>query len=162
MEIRKAQQEDIKQIVSILLQISEIHYKKREKIFKKKDKNQIEKNLIMTMNDQQMNVIVIFEKTVVYGVMIYKIKEVKNHINLNDSKVLWIDDLGIDEKHRRLGIGKMLIQEIYKIAETLKCERIELNCWEFNKSAIEFYEEQGMKTQRRIMEIDLKRGENKL
>lgn len=46
----------------------------------------------------------------------------------------------------------MLILEAENLAKKLNCERIELNCWEFNETAIKFYEEIGMKTQRRIME----------
>ena len=40
-----------------------------------------------------------------------------------------------------------------KIAKIKKCNFVELNCWNFNKNAIEFYEKCEMKTQRNIMEI---------
>ena len=35
------------------------------------------------------------------------------------------------------------------------CVRVELNCWGFNKSAIEFYKNVGMREQRINMEIIL-------
>lgn len=87
--------------------------------------------------------------------MLLKIKEVINHINLKNSKVLWIEELCVDENNRGKGIGKILINNAKEIAKDLKCERLELNCWEANKDAIAFYEKQGMKSQRRVMEIKI-------
>ena len=42
------------------------------------------------------------------------------------------------------------------LAKELDCDNIELNVWEFNESAMKFYEKMGMTTQRRFMEIKLK------
>ena len=82
-------------------------------------------------------------------------KVTKEHINLCDKKVMWIDEICIDEKYRRKGIGKLLIQEVKKEAKENNCNKIELNCWEFNESAMRFYESIGLKTQRRIMEMEI-------
>lgn len=156
MQIREAKNEDIEQIVIILEQISKIHYEKRPDIFKKKSKNEIRKNAIEMMNDKKRKVIVATDETLkIYGLIIYNIKEVKGHINLKDSKVLWIEELGVDEGYRKNGIGKMLMKKVEDDAKMLNCNRIELNCWNFNDNAISFYEGFGMKTQRRIMEKDI-------
>ena len=45
--------------------------------------------------------IFVAEENCVIGMLIVKIKEVKEHINLQDSKVLWIDDLIIDAASRK-------------------------------------------------------------
>ena len=89
----------------------------------------------------------------IIGVLIYKIKEIKKHINLKDRNVLWIDELVVDEKNRGNGTGKVLFKEVMKIAKIKKCNFVELNCWDFNENAIKFYEKCEMKTQRNIMEI---------
>lgn len=62
---------------------------------------------------------------------------------------------GVRKSERRRGIGKSLISQTIKIAKDLSCKRVELNCWEFNEDAIQFYQKQNMKTQRRIMEIEI-------
>lgn len=49
----------------------------------------------------------------------------------------------------------MLIEEVKKEAKVINCNKIELNCWEFNENAMKFYEKIGLKTQRRIMEIEI-------
>lgn len=156
MEIREAKIKDIEQIVIILEQISKIHYEKRPDIFKKKSKNEIRKNTIEMLKDKKRKIIVAADDTLkIYGLIIYNIKEVKEHINLRDSKVLWIEELGVDESYRKNGIGKMLMEKVEEDAKMLDCTRIELNCWDFNNNAISFYERFGMRTQRRIMEKEI-------
>lgn len=156
MKIREAKIEDIEQIVIILEQISKIHYEKRPDIFKKKSKNEIRKNTIEMLKDKKRKIIVAADDTLkIYGLIIYNIKEVKEHINLRDFKVLWIEELGVDESYRKNGIGKMLMKKVEEDAKILDCKRIELNCWDFNNNAISFYERFGMRTQRRIMEKEI-------
>lgn len=156
MKIREAKIEDIEQIVIILEQISKIHYEKRPDIFKKKSKNEIRKNAIEMLKDKKRKIIVAVDDTLkIYGLIIYNIKEVKKHINLRDFKVLWIEELGVDESYRKNGIGKMLMKKVEEDAKILDCKRIELNCWDFNNNAISFYERFGMRTQRRIMEKEI-------
>ena len=156
MKIREAKIEDIEQIVIILEQISKIHYEKRPDIFKKKSKNEIRKNTIEMLKDKKRKIIVAADDTLkIYGLIIYNIKEVKEHINLRDFKVLWIEELGVDESYRKNGIGKMLMKKVEEDAKILDCKRIELNCWDFNDNAISFYERFGMRTQRRIMEKEI-------
>lgn len=47
------------------------------------------------------------------------------------------------------------MQQVKKEAKENNFNQIELNCWEFNENAIKFYESIGLKTQRRIMEIEV-------
>lgn len=91
----------------------------------------------------------------VCGLIIFKIKEIENHVNLKDAKILYVGKIVVDKKYQRKGIGTLLMQEINRIAKELNCNRIELNCWSFNKKAIEFYKSQGMKIQRLNMEIEV-------
>ncbi|MBQ2938340.1 MAG: GNAT family N-acetyltransferase [Clostridia bacterium] len=156
MEIREARIEDVEQMIFILEQISKIHYENRPNIFKEKSKIEVEKVAIDTINDKDKKFIIVTDDTLkIYGLLICKIKDVKEHINLKDTKTLWIEEIGVDEKYRKRGIGKQLWKEAEKIAKELNCKRIELNCWNFNKDAINFYKSIGMNTQRKIMEKEI-------
>ena len=42
-----------------------------------------------------------------------------------------------------------------EIAKENNCVRIELNCWEQNENALNFYKKLGLKTQKRVMEINI-------
>ena len=47
----------------------------------------------------------------------------------------------------------MLMNEIKIIAKEKGCDRIELTCWSFNKNALEFYKNYGMRVQKLTMEM---------
>lgn len=155
MKIRQANNKDIKQLVPILLQITNLHYENRPEIFKKKQEKQIEENIKDILKSEEEKVIVGEIQGKISCVLVYKIKETKNHINLNNSKVLWINEIGVDDKYKRKGMGETLMKEAMKIAKDMKCQRLELNCWNFNEDALKFYEKQNMKVQRKIMEIEI-------
>lgn len=101
------------------------------------------------------NILVAEENNNIVGVVIFKIKIVGEHINLIDRKVIWINELVVDEKLRGKGIGTKLFNETKKYAKNNKCDAVELNCWEFNEKAPRFYERCGMNTQRRIMDLKI-------
>lgn len=154
-KIRKIQKEDTKKIIPLLEQVSTLHINMRPDIFKEKTEANMEKEILDIINNEEKISFVAEENEKILGIIVLKIKEVINHINLKNSKVLWIEELCVDENNRGKGIGKILINNAKEIAKDLKCERLELNCWEANKDAITFYEKQGMKSQRRIMEIKI-------
>lgn len=152
MNIRNAQIEDVNKISELMLQVAKIHSNARKDIFKEKSIEEIKTEFNNRINNKE-NILVAEENNNIYGVIVYKIKEVKEHINLKDRTTLYIDELVVDEKVRKMGIGKNLFSEVKKIAKEKNYDAVDLNCWNFNESAIQFYEKCGMNIQRLIMEI---------
>ena len=154
MEIRKAEVNDKEQIVELLMQMQGLHCKNRPDIFKEKTKKETEKEFDETIENKERNIIVVVNNdNKICGVCIFKIKEIKDHPNLKDAKILNIGKIGVDENYRRKGIGKLMMKEVEKVAEKLNCDRIVLNCWSFNVGALEFYISQIMKIQRFNFEL---------
>ena len=153
MKIRQAKIEDKNDLIEILIQVQELHCKNREDIFKKVTKQEVESEVI-EVEDRKM-IVAANDKDKVCGLVIFRIKEVENHINLKNAKILYVGKIVVDKKCQRQGVGTLLMQEINKIARKLNCNRIELSCWSFNKEAIEFYKAQGMNIQRLNMEIEV-------
>lgn len=155
MKIRNAKIEDKKELKEILIQAQELHYNNRPDIFRKMTPKEIEKEIMEVLENKERKIIVVAnENDKVCGLVIFKIKEIKNNTNLKDARILHIGKIVVDEKCRRKGIGKLMMKEINKISKKLKCDRIELNCWSFNEEAIEFYKAQGMKIQRLNFEME--------
>ena len=67
-------------------------------------------------------------------------------------KTAYIDELIVDEKYRRKGIGRALFYEVAKQAKRQGAKRIDLMVWSFNKEAIKAYKSYGMTPQRYIYE----------
>ena len=92
-QIRKIQKEDIEKIIPLLEQISTLHINMRPDIFKEKTESNIEKDILDIINNEEKISLVAEEKEKILGIIVLKIKKVINHINLKNSKVLWIEEV---------------------------------------------------------------------
>jgi GNAT superfamily N-acetyltransferase len=54
-----------------------------------------------------------------------------------------IDQLIVNKKYRRYGIGKALMEKAEQWASEMKLDRLELSVWDFNQSARFFYQDLG-------------------
>ncbi len=52
---------------------------------------------------------------------------------------LYLEDIFVTEKFRNEGIGKLLFDELLKIAKSNKCGRLEFTVLDWNKNAMRFY-----------------------
>ncbi|UCC87873.1 MAG: GNAT family N-acetyltransferase [Anaerolineales bacterium] len=62
-----------------------------------------------------------------------------------------VNDVVVKEEFRRAGIGRALMEEVHEWAVAEGANSIELNVWEFNQGAIEFYQTLGYETTSRKM-----------
>ena len=58
-------------------------------------------------------------------------------------KTLYLEDIFVSETYRKLGVGRMLMEELIKIAKGHKCGRMEWCVLDWNFNAIRFYENLG-------------------
>ncbi|WP_409253902.1 GNAT family N-acetyltransferase [Bacillus sp. SCS-153A] len=69
------------------------------------------------------------------------------------SSVVFMEDLGVAPSYQRKGLARMLFEKALEFTKDCHADSLELGVWEFNQTAIEFYEQMGMTTQARKMEI---------
>ena len=155
MDIRQANKNDITQMVPLLDEVSKLHIEKRPDVFKTRAYEEIKSNLEEMIQDESNIILIAEDKQVAVGVIICKVREINNHTNLKNTKFLWINEICVKQEYRRNGIGRSLIEKAKEIAKANNCLRLELNCWELNGEAMKFYENQGLTTQRRVMEINI-------
>ncbi|MGB3480000.1 MAG: GNAT family N-acetyltransferase, partial [bacterium] len=62
-----------------------------------------------------------------------------------------IDKMVVLDVHRGKGVGKMLMKKAHEWISSKEIKHIELHVWEFNQSAIKFYEKLGYTTASRKM-----------
>jgi len=58
-------------------------------------------------------------------------------------KSMYLEDITVDQNFRRQGIGTMLLNEIFKVAESNKCNRLRWQVLDWNEPAIKMYEKIG-------------------
>lgn len=62
-----------------------------------------------------------------------------------------VDNVVVKEAFRRAGIGRALMENAHEWAAAQGADSMELNVWEFNQGAIEFYQTLGYETASRKM-----------
>lgn len=67
----------------------------------------------------------------------------------------FIDDFGIDEKHRRHGYGRELMNAVVAHAKKHHADDLSLNVWAFNHDAERFYQSFGMTPKQQTLELQL-------
>ena len=88
------------------------------------------------------------------GYCFCRIKDFTSSEN-SENKILWIDSFYIKEEFRRTGVGTEFFDEIKRIAKNKGCSLIELEVWEFNEGARNFYDSLGFENQRITKEYKL-------
>lgn len=149
--IRPAEARDAARLRELLEQICLIHVNGRPDLFHAGAKYTVD-DIVRMLEDDQKTIFVADTGNDVAGYIFCQFRHVGGSV-MRDYLNLYIDDLCVDPKYRRMGIGRALFER----ARQLACERgaynIDLNVWAFNESAIAFYESLGMKPSRMNMEL---------
>ncbi len=155
MEIRFAKETELDRVNEIRKQVNDVHVAGKPEVFKPGFSKELQDFIKVIWDDPEQEIVVAVEDDEICGFAIL------HHINKPENPFMWerdfldIDEFCVDEKHRRKGVATKLIDFIKKYAKEKGYGRLELNMWEFNESALEFYESVGFETYRRYMEIML-------
>ena len=154
MNIRTASITDIEKILFLGNQVFKIHSKARPDWI---EKQPIHYDYLKNIIEENNKKIFIAEKnSEIIGYCIVCICEIKNHPIFHDMTNIEIEDLCVDENHRKKGVGKRLFEEVVIFAKNINAQFIELIVWEFNQNARKFYENMGMKIRINRMEYKVK------
>ena len=153
--IRKAEKKDAERLKELLETIALLHHEGRPDIYaagSKYDVSDIEKKL---KNKNELILVAADENDFVLGYTMSKIYDVQGGGVLVGHKKMYIDDVCVDSRYRKHGIGGALLEATKNEAIKAGCHIAELNVWCFNENAVKFYESCGMKRQRMYMEYVL-------
>ena len=155
-EIRRAEEKDIKKVMDLLSQVLEIHAKIRPDVFVSGTTKYTDAELLQMFEDDQNPVYVaVDEKDQVVGYAFCKLRQQPFSNNMVPFKSLFIDDLCVDQEARGQHIGESLFEYVKSEAKQLGCYEVTLNVWAGNTPAEKFYEKMGMRTKERQMEYIL-------
>jgi ribosomal protein S18 acetylase RimI-like enzyme len=151
MSIKLATNNDFESICILRDQIHNRHVSIEPNHFKVNTKTLTEEMYDDLLNKNAVYVITDNINDVLCGYFIIDISDLLNHPLFIDQKILFIFDICIDKKYRRMGYGTQIMNEIEKIAKEKKCTKIELNVWHKNIEAKEFYKKWGMREKSSIL-----------
>ncbi len=155
MEIRFAQSKDIPSLIDLLKQVAAIHHEGRPDLFRNGAQKYSAEQLQEMLQQENMPIFVaaIDDRVCGYAFCTYMVTA--NHPVMHDHKTLYVEDLCVDEKMRRRGIGSKLFREVKAYGKALQFDSMTLNVWSFNHAAMKFYQSMGMKPQKTMMEAIL-------
>ena len=154
--VRFAREEDLERVNELRRQVNDVHVKGRPETFRAGFDDELRDHLFIMWNDPEQEIVVAEQEGKVCGFAgLRHINKPENPYML-EQDFLEIHEFGVDELCRRQGIAAAMIRFITDYAKEKGFGRIELNMWEFNRSALAFYEAADFRTYRRYMEIKLK------
>lgn len=156
MEIRRAVEQDMPGINSLLYQVLMVHHNGRPDLFKAGGKKYTDEELKEILKDDDRPVFVAADdEGNVLGYVFCVFQQPLDSQILTDIRTLYIDDLCVDENLRGQHIGKKLYEYVLSFARQHQCYNVTLNVWACNESAAKFYEKCGLKPQKTGMEVIL-------
>ncbi len=154
MIIRRAKNEDIPRILELLTQVNNVHANGRPDLFKKGNQKYTPEQLMdIIANTEQTPIFVLASNdNVVLGYCFAIVEDFAGDNNRTPIKTLYIDDLCVDEAHRRKHIARRLYDHVIDYARSNGFYNVTLNVWECNPGARAFYDTCGMKPLKTYLE----------
>lgn len=155
MEIRFAQSRDIPGMLNLLQQVGEVHHQIRPDLFRSGAQKYDEAALEALLKNPDRPIFIAQNEGQVAGYAFCILQVTKDDPVLQDRKVVYIDDLCVDEAQRGHGIAGALYQQVCQYARSIGCDAVTLNVWSGNDTAMAFYQKCGLKPQKVGMEFIL-------
>lgn len=154
--VRRAEEKDIPQMMSLLKQVCAVHAKGRPDLFVEGGTKYDEEQLKAILADEKSPVFAFCDEgDMMLGYAFCMVKEPTSDTATTDIRSLYIDDICVDENARGRHIGRTLYEAVKVYAKEIGCYNITLNVWEKNPTARAFYEAMGMSVQKTCMEYIL-------
>ena len=155
MEIRFAIPEDVPGILALLRQEAQLHYRGRPDIFRSNAQKYGPSQVLAKLDKSDTPVFVAVEEKNVLGFCFCQIITHYQDSLLVDHTVCHIEDMCVEESHRRQHIGTALYDTVCRYAKQRKCRAVTLDVWSCNEDALKFYDSLGLMPQKLGMEAVL-------
>ena len=150
--IRFARKEDYEAINALRAPVCALHSNGYPALFKPVFAKDHQERVLKMMEDPEQDVLVAEENGQLLGFAMaeyIKREETNSIYAVHEAHIV---EIGVDETSQGKGIGTALIQAVKDAAKVRGCRSVQLDVWEFNKSALRFCEKLGFVTLRRKME----------
>lgn len=149
--IRRATIDDAHAICQLLIEGGRLHARALPTLIKPPEASTTENFVSGILRDEQSHILVAEINQRVVGYLHFNQRQETEHPVLVPRSYISVSSLIIEEQYRRHGLGKALMQRVHEWAGERNIDDIELQVYEFNTVAREFYERLGYQTISRRM-----------
>ena len=153
--VRFAEEKDLNIINELRKQVNDIHVEGRPDVFKAGFGSEIRDFAKVIMNGENSDIIVAERNGVICGMVCVDYVNKPETPYSKARSFYHVQEIAVDVNYRRQGVAKELLEFMIADAKKRKLGKIELDVWEFNDSAIEFYQAVGFRQTRRWMEYEV-------
>lgn len=153
--VRFAKEKDLNRINELRKQVNDIHVEGRPDVFKAGFGNEIRDFAKVILESENSDIIVAERDGMVCGMACVDYVNRPETVYGNARSFYHVQEIAVDVEFRRQGVAKELLEFMVVDAKKRKLNKIELDVWEFNDSAIEFYQAVGFSQTRRWMEYEV-------
>lgn len=150
--VRVAQEHELERVNELRHMVNDLHVENRPDIFKQGWGQDISNAVYEMWKSEDHKIIVAEHGQTICGFACIHFIEKSETAYRKPLRYIEVSEFGVDPVFRRKGIATELMEFIFDLAKETGISRIELNMWDFNESALAFYESVGFRTYRRIME----------
>lgn len=136
-------------------QINEIHAENRPDVFKSGFGQELRNLAYTLLNGENSDILVVERNGIICGMACVNYVRRPETLYAMPRNFYQVQEIAVDEKFKRQGVGRELFEYMKKNALERGLNKIELDVWSFNESAIEFYEAMGFRETRIWMEYEL-------
>ena len=154
--VRFAEEKDIEKVNELRKQVNDIHVEGRPDIFKPGFSTEIREVAKSFIQDENKDIIVAIRDGEIAGMLCVEVVDKPESPYGIARSFYHVVEVAVDEKYRQQGVGRELFDFIKTDAARRGLDKIELDAWEFNETAIEFYRAVGFRETRRWFEFDIK------
>lgn len=152
--VRIAKPEDAERINELRKQVNDLHVSGRPHHFKAGFNQELQDHVYLYLTGGIGYAAVEEKDGVIRGMVLVDYIDRPESPYRYAERFAHIAEICVDEKHRRQGVGKALMDFVKADAKAKGFSRIELDVWAFN-DALAFYEAEGYTVFRRYMELNL-------
>ncbi|MGE7673296.1 GNAT family N-acetyltransferase [Lysinibacillus sp. NPDC094403] len=107
------------------------------------------------IGNEESDILIAKEDEIVVGFAVISVETSPPFESLVPRRYAYIHDFGVKADLQRKGIGKMLFTACIAWAKEKDVDSVELNVWEFNTKAIDFYKHFEMSSVSRKMKLNI-------
>ena len=153
--VRYAKRDELECVNKMRAEVNELHVNGRPDIFRPGFCAELQQHIYDVFDSDKADIIVAECGGTLYGFVVAEYIARPESAYNNARSFYHIEEFGVDAAFRRMGVASAIVEFCKGEAKAKGYNRIELDVWEFNDGAIQFYEAAGFQTYRRLMQLDL-------
>ena len=153
--IRYATRKDIPEVNRLRAQVGEMHAEALPNLFKPGFPQPLQDYAYHILESENTEILVCERDGAIRGFAVVEYCRKEETPAHPAQEICYIHEFGVDEASRRQGIAREIMTFIRREASEKGYRHLELDMWEFNQSALAFYEAMGFRTIRRYMSMRL-------